>query len=69
MPVVGAALAWAGREILPWLADLMLDRLDRRAAGRQVTGVTPGRDPVIRGGQGRGRQHRHRQRGGRESNI
>ncbi|MBN1657920.1 MAG: 4Fe-4S binding protein [Anaerolineae bacterium] len=63
MPVVGAALAWAGREILPRLADIFLDRLDRRAAERQLTRASQGRDAVERGGKGGGRRHRHR--GGR----
>jgi NAD-dependent dihydropyrimidine dehydrogenase PreA subunit len=66
VPIVGAALAWAGREILPRLADIFLDRLDRRAAERQLTRTTERRDSVTRGGGGgQGRRHRHRQRGGR----
>jgi len=58
LPAVGAALTWAGREILPRLANLWLDRQttqsadDTRASGTQTSG-----------GRGGGRQHRHRGRG------
>jgi NAD-dependent dihydropyrimidine dehydrogenase PreA subunit len=67
LPVVGAGLAWAGREILPRLADLLLDALDRRTARQQTTGIA--RDPgsAVRGGKGSGRQQRRRRRGGKRS--
>jgi NAD-dependent dihydropyrimidine dehydrogenase PreA subunit len=65
LPVVGAALAWAGREILPWLSDLLLDTLHRRTTGQQPMRVARNRRTLDRGGRGRGQQHRHRWRGGR----
>jgi NAD-dependent dihydropyrimidine dehydrogenase PreA subunit len=71
LPVAGAALAWAAREILPQLADLVLDRMDRRASAPKATGtramqVTGTRVPPVResragSAKARGRQHRHRQ--------
>jgi hypothetical protein len=63
LPVVGAALGWAGREILPWLADLMLDTLDRQTTERQVSNGTRGRNTPATGSRSGGRQHRHRRRG------
>jgi ferredoxin len=69
LPMVGAALGWAGREILPWAADLLLDTLDRRAARR------PGLDAVRGGGRlgrramGGGRRWRHRRRRGGRSRL
>lgn len=67
LPVIGAALTWAGREIMPRLADYFLSDLDRRTASQQVTGKGR-RSPTSgsqsgRGGGGGGRQ-RHRHRGG-----
>jgi NAD-dependent dihydropyrimidine dehydrogenase PreA subunit len=65
LPLASAALAWTGREILPRLADFLLDTLDRRLAAPQTTGTTVarGREPAIRGARGAGRQYRHRRRG------
>jgi NAD-dependent dihydropyrimidine dehydrogenase PreA subunit len=66
LPVVGAALSWAGREIVPRLADYLLDGLDRWAAGRSAADVArSGGSSADRGGSGRPRRHRHR--GGRDS--
>lgn len=65
LPVIGAALAWAGREIVPRLAIYALDSFDRRTGGSQVTttsGRMPGRDAQAMAGGGR--RHRHRKRGG-----
>jgi NAD-dependent dihydropyrimidine dehydrogenase PreA subunit len=61
LPVVGAALAWAGREILPWLADFLLDR---QATRRQARDGARGRETLATGAKGSGRQRRHRRRGG-----
>jgi ferredoxin len=71
LPVAGAALAWAVREILPQVVDLVLDELDRRSgAPRTVgTGVTEAsRTPTAHGRESRagsaradGLRHRHRQ--------
>ena len=64
LPVVGTALVWAGREVLPRLADILLDALDRRAARPQLNGGSRRRESLASGNQGGGRQHRHRRRGG-----
>ena len=66
MPLVGAALAWAGREIVPRLADHLLYSLDKWALDRRTT-TSPGRATSPReqgrGGGGGGRQRRRRRRG------
>jgi NAD-dependent dihydropyrimidine dehydrogenase PreA subunit len=65
LPVVGGALAWAGRELLPRLADYFLQDFDRRLERRQTSAaqqVTPfSRSPDS--GRGTGRRRRRR-RGG-----
>ena len=66
LPVVGAALSWAGRELVPRLAYYLLDGLDRRAAGQPTTSVARGGSSST-GRGGSGRQQRHRHRGGRGS--
>lgn len=73
LPVVGAALAWAGREIVPYLVDAVLDAVERQSAARQTAVTTTRRNTqaLSQGQQGRGRgrrggqgrQHRHRRRG------
>jgi NAD-dependent dihydropyrimidine dehydrogenase PreA subunit len=66
LPVVGAALSWAGRELVPRLAYYLLDELDRRATGQRASGIVRGSSPTsARGGSGRQRRQRHR--GGRDS--
>ena len=65
LPMVGAALAWAGREIRPWLADLLLDTLDRYTTRLQAKDSARSRRISARGGKGKGQQRRHRQRGSR----
>jgi ferredoxin len=69
LPVVGAALAWVGREIVPRLADTILGSLDRRAvekrARKKVKGAAGSEAPAHRGrSDDRRRQHRRRRRGG-----
>lgn len=67
LPVLGAALAWTGREIVPRLADIFLERLDRQAtpSTRQTGGVArPMGSGGRREGRGGGRRRRER-RGGR----
>lgn len=76
LPVVGAALAWAGREIVPALAEVALDRLDRWAAETGMDRVPPGEGRAEqrstrqapeagRGqGMGNGRRQRRQRRGG-----
>jgi NAD-dependent dihydropyrimidine dehydrogenase PreA subunit len=71
LPVAGAALAWAARQIMPQLVDLVLDRLDRRtgapmamvARATQMTRrrAAPGRELRAGGPKASDRQHRHRQ--------
>jgi NAD-dependent dihydropyrimidine dehydrogenase PreA subunit len=66
LPLVGGALAWGWREIVPRLAEYVLYDLDRRVARRRTLAVRQGaadNGSPARGG-GRGRQRRRRQRGG-----
>jgi NAD-dependent dihydropyrimidine dehydrogenase PreA subunit len=60
LPALGAALTWAGRELLPWLADL----LDRQATHPQAEGAARSSQALTSGSKGSGRQHRQRRRGG-----
>jgi hypothetical protein len=65
LPVVSTALIWTVREIVPRLAGVFLDSLDRRTAQRRATGIAQhgaGTDSQAsrRGG---GRRHRRRRRG------
>lgn len=64
LPVVGAALGWVGRELVPRLAVSLLDGLDRRVTGKPTTDLARG-GRSSGGSAGRGRQQRHRHRGGR----
>jgi NAD-dependent dihydropyrimidine dehydrogenase PreA subunit len=68
LPVVGGALVWAGREIVPRLAEYFLFDLDRRLAKRQTPAARPGTPDNSVSGRGRGggggRQRRQRRRGG-----
>ena len=64
LPVVGASLAWAGREILPRLADLLLEGLDRREARQDTPAMGKGSGQA---GTGGGRRQRRRRRGGGKS--
>ena len=67
-PAVGAALSWAGREIVPRLATYLLDGLDRWAAGQTTAAVIrSGGSSTSRGGSGRRRRHRHLLRSRRRS--
>lgn len=66
LPVIGASLVWMGNEILPRLADLVLDSLDRRAATRRPTRTTRTPDSSRRQDGRSERQRRRRQRAGRE---
>jgi ferredoxin len=74
VPVVGAALAFLGREVAPRLAMYLVDALDRRLSQqptlRQAQDVAPvgptnnlAPSSGGRGGQ-KGRRQRHRRRGG-----
>lgn len=61
LPALSAALSWAGREVLPWLADLLADRGTTRAPG---SGTAHSHQTLVSGAKGSGRQHRQRRRGG-----
>jgi len=60
LPLIGSALAWVEREILPWLADL----IDGRTTQMQPRNGTRSRGNRASGSKGSGRRHRHRRRGG-----
>jgi NAD-dependent dihydropyrimidine dehydrogenase PreA subunit len=64
LPLVGAALAWAGRELVLHLADYVLYDLDRRPTGRRMAGKRADERGLARGGGVQPRRHRHRRRGG-----
>jgi NAD-dependent dihydropyrimidine dehydrogenase PreA subunit len=75
VPVVGAALAFLGREVAPRLATYLLDTLDRRLSHQPTlrqtqdiaaVGSTDSLTSSRSGGKGgqRGRQRRRRRRGG-----
>jgi ferredoxin len=73
LPVMGSALAWAGREIVPMLADYFLHDRDRRVTGEQTESwprASEGNGSRMggaRGGRrrgGRGGGHQRRRRGG-----
>ncbi|MBN2118778.1 MAG: 4Fe-4S binding protein [Anaerolineales bacterium] len=66
-PWLAAALSFAGREILPWLADTLIAALDRRLAQAQPVhsqNYSPMRDAAMPPTLGRGRCYRRRGRGG-----
>jgi ferredoxin len=62
LPVVGAAMAWAGREIVPRLADYLLQSLDRRATNGRAATRVPANGSASNKGQ-QGKRHRRRRRG------
>jgi NAD-dependent dihydropyrimidine dehydrogenase PreA subunit len=65
LPVVGGALAWAGREILPRLVDYFLDDLDRRLDRKPALDTRKGTSDsrLSASGGGSGRRRRRRRRG------
>jgi Fe-S-cluster-containing hydrogenase component 2 len=65
LTAVGAALAWAGREILPSLEEFLLDTLDHHTTRAQERGAARSQEALASTAKGGGRQHRHRQRGSR----
>jgi len=63
VPVVGAALAFLGREVAPRLVMVLMDALDRRLSQQPNTvGSTQNLTPSSKNG-GKGRRRRHRRRG------
>jgi NAD-dependent dihydropyrimidine dehydrogenase PreA subunit len=65
LPVFGAAAAWAGREIVPRVVDVVLDAFDRRSTEGQITAWRRSNGARSRRTEGKGHRHRHRRRGGR----
>jgi NAD-dependent dihydropyrimidine dehydrogenase PreA subunit len=66
VPVLGAMASWAGREILPLLADSLVRSLDRWAMESQVgtgSGGATGKAATSRREGEKGRRRRRRQRG------
>jgi NAD-dependent dihydropyrimidine dehydrogenase PreA subunit len=70
LPVMGAALAWAGRELVPRLTEYLLYRLDDKIVEQRVKGAGQraqnGSRPRASDERGGGRRRR-RHRGGSES--
>jgi Fe-S-cluster-containing hydrogenase component 2 len=68
VPIIGGALAWAGREIVPWLAEYFLYSMERRMLQRQLSTDArnrPGGSFSTRGkGDGSRQRRRRRRRGG-----
>jgi NAD-dependent dihydropyrimidine dehydrogenase PreA subunit len=65
LPLIGSALIWAEREILPWLAEF-LDRQEYRTTRLSARDGARRREAPASGAKDSGRQHRHRWRGGSE---
>ena len=63
LPLVGATAAWAGRELLPIMADYLLDRLERRVT-RQPRRTTRSESGASKREEGGGGRRRRRHRGG-----
>lgn len=62
LPAVGAALAFAGRELIPRLGPYLLDLLDRRLS--RSPGAARSGEPMAQGKGWGGRRLRRRRRGG-----
>ena len=66
LPAMGAALVWAGRELVPRLTEYLLYRLDIKVMEQRASSVSEQASSTSRsqtGGGGRGgdrRRHRHR---------
>ena len=66
LPLVGAALAWAGREIAPRLADRLLHTLNYQAPDHQTKATADTGATLSLDANGGGGQHRRRRRSGGE---
>jgi NAD-dependent dihydropyrimidine dehydrogenase PreA subunit len=68
LPVLGATVAWAARELGPVMAEFLVNRLERRLAqqSRPMTGSKPRVSTRQEGGGGR---RRRRHRGGRNGSA
>lgn len=66
VPVVGAALAFLGREVAPRLATYLLNTLDRRISQKQSAAASSNKSLTPSGGrrgEQKGPRHRQRRRG------
>jgi Fe-S-cluster-containing hydrogenase component 2 len=66
VPVVGAALAFLGREVAPRLVTYLLNTLDRRTSQKQLAAASSNNNLTPSGGrrgEQKGPRHRHRRRG------
>lgn len=64
LPLVGATAAWAARELVPVMAEYLVERLERRVA-RQPRRVAKRTPEASRRHEGGGGRRRHRHQGGR----
>jgi len=66
LPAIGSVLLWTGRELVPRLADLALNALDRRIQTANMSPdhqyLRPHRNDVSPSASGRGRGRRRRRR-------
>ncbi len=68
VPLAGAALTFLGREIVPRLADVLIDALERKLAQPKTTAISPlSTSPKVLTSQSGGKQRQVRYRGGRAS--
>lgn len=65
LPAVGAAVAWAGREIVPRVVDVVLEVFEQRSTERQITAWRRSNGARSQETGRKGHRHRHRRRGGR----
>lgn len=66
LPAIGSALLWMGREVLPRLANVAIDYLDRQIRSPEIDTTNPNvqlrdqRPAHLKGNGRRRRQHQHR---------
>ena len=72
LPVAGTALAFVGRKVVPYVADVVMEALERRTNRPDAPGIQRAASPsrptrVVSERSGKGKRQRQRQRGrGRE---
>ncbi len=62
LPIIGTALFWVGREIIPRLTDFALTTLRRQETNTQTSGLQPATRRHQRGNRPRHRRRQHRHR-------